>query len=98
MICKIGAADQQLAACRAELDFIEQTLGKALGYPEMYPHVSQSDDGYVCVGEHTASTLAMEAAGFLHQQHCEGCHTKNLAPLKFPDLYTTCRGITNRLP
>lgn len=41
---------------------ITQTLGKALGYPLAYPDTSEVDDGSVCVGEHTAETLATEAA------------------------------------
>lgn len=41
---------------------IEQTLGKALDYPPLYPHVSNVDDGQVCVGEHIPETLAEEAA------------------------------------
>lgn len=41
---------------------IEQVLGKALGYPEAYPDVSDVDDGSVCVGEHIIETLAAEAA------------------------------------
>ena len=42
---------------------IEQTLGKALGYPELYPDVSQIDNGTVCVGDNVPETLAQEAAG-----------------------------------
>lgn len=41
---------------------VEQALGKALGYPELYPDVSDIDDGTICVGEHTPGTIAAEAA------------------------------------
>jgi len=41
---------------------IEQILGKALGYPELYPDVSKVDDGTVCVRDHVAVTLVQEAA------------------------------------
>lgn len=41
---------------------IEQTLGKALGYPPLYPVASTVDDGTVGVGDHVAATLAAEAA------------------------------------
>ena len=41
---------------------IQQTLGKALGYPPLFPIVSDVDDGEVCVAPHVAATLAMEAA------------------------------------
>ena len=49
-----------------ELLEIEQILGKALGYPwykddqKNFPGATEKDG--VCVGEHTAVTLAMEAA------------------------------------
>lgn len=45
-----------------ERDEIDQILGKALGYPECFPEVSNIDDTRVCTGEHTVVTLAMEAA------------------------------------
>jgi len=46
----------------AHEDFvIEQTLGKALGYPLMGPEVG-GDYTTVCVGDHVPATLAMEAA------------------------------------
>ena len=47
-------------------DEIEQTLGRALGYPRYaddqknFPGATDADG--VCVGEHVAETLAMEAA------------------------------------
>lgn len=49
--------------------YIEQTLGKALGYPRFcddqktFPD-STPDDG-VCIFDHTAETLALEAANKL---------------------------------
>lgn len=52
--------------CIKEFHEIEQILGKALGYPwykddqKNWPDATE-DDG-VCVGEHVAVTLAMEAA------------------------------------
>jgi len=55
--------DQTRAGVVAEYHEIEQLLGKALGYPPLYPAVSQVDDGSVGVGDHTAVTLAMEASG-----------------------------------
>lgn len=41
---------------------IEQILGKALGYPPLFPDASEVDDGAVCIGEHTTETVAMEIA------------------------------------
>lgn len=41
---------------------VEQSLGKALGYPELYPAASAVDDGTVCVGDHVPESLAEEAA------------------------------------
>jgi hypothetical protein len=41
---------------------IEQTLGRALGYPPLCPGEGTVDHGQVCVGEHTAESLAAEAA------------------------------------
>lgn len=55
-----------LRALQEELYRVEQTLGKALGYPwykddqKNFPGATE-DDG-VCTGEHTAATLAVEAA------------------------------------
>jgi hypothetical protein len=49
-------------ACVTMQHEIQQTLGKALGYPAAYPDVSTADDGAVVVGEHIAETLALEAA------------------------------------
>ena len=46
---------------------VEQTLGKALGYPELYPYASLEDDGTVCVGDHVPETLATEAARRLQE-------------------------------
>ena len=53
---------QQLWALLAENYEVEQALGKALHYPEAYPHVGEVDDGSVVVGPHTPGTLAKEAA------------------------------------
>jgi len=41
---------------------VEQILGKALGYPPLYPIVSNIDDGTVCVGPNGPASLAQEAA------------------------------------
>lgn len=54
-----------------ELNEVEQHLGKALGYPELYPHVSDVDDGTVCIGEHVAGTIAHEAANRIIKQRAE---------------------------
>lgn len=51
----------------AELNVVEQALGAALGYPRYcddqvnFPGTTEADG--VCVGEHVAGTIAMEAAG-----------------------------------
>ena len=56
---------------RAGLGFheIEQTLGKALGYPEFTAEFfpDGKPNGDVCVGEHTPETLAAEAARRLRE-------------------------------
>lgn len=49
-------------ACIKDEHEIQQVLGKALGYPELYPKASEVDDGTVCVGEHVGVTVAQEAA------------------------------------
>lgn len=45
-----------------ETDEAIQSLGKALGYPECYPHFSSADDGRVCVAEAAVDWLAEDAA------------------------------------
>lgn len=77
MRVKVFVDEQDLQSALAEIDrlrrgivhqnnAIEQTLGRALGYPwykddpENFPDATE-DDG-VCVGDHVAETLAMEAA------------------------------------
>lgn len=53
-------------ALSRQSDTVQQTLGKALGYPwycrdqENFPGATEKDG--VCVGEHTAESLADEAA------------------------------------
>lgn len=55
-----------IQAMRQELHEIEQILGRALGYPrfcddrENFPGTTDADG--VATGDHTAVTLAMEAA------------------------------------
>lgn len=49
-------------AAAAQNAKIEQTLGRALGYPLLDASVSDTDDGDVCVGDHVAETLAVEMA------------------------------------
>lgn len=61
---RIEALEQ---ACAGHENEIEQTLGKALGYPE-YP---EPGSGWVCVGEHVAATLAMEAANKIGKLEAE---------------------------
>jgi hypothetical protein len=39
-----------------------QTLGRALGLPQLFPYVSKTDDQTVCTGPHTIETLAAESA------------------------------------
>lgn len=54
-------------ACSRENEEISQALGRALGYPRFcddqknFPEATEADG--VCVGDHVAATLAMEAAG-----------------------------------
>jgi hypothetical protein len=60
-----GADARKFSAIHREFDEIEQALGKALGYPSLYPDASPVDDGRVCVGDHVAATLAREAAARL---------------------------------
>lgn len=56
-------------------DEICQTLGKALGYPwfkddqKNFPGATESNG--VCVGDHVAETLAMEAASRIAKQQAE---------------------------
>lgn len=53
----------RLLRCVVELNHeVEQSLGKALEYPPLYPLASEVDDGQVGVGDHTAETIAAEAA------------------------------------
>jgi hypothetical protein len=61
----LDAHSRQLAGVKAELQEVEQCLGIALGYPyysddpKNFPNATIEDG--VCVGEHTAGTLAAEA-------------------------------------
>ena len=58
--------DRLRAAITTQSHTIEQTLGRALGYPRFcddpanFPDATYADG--VCVGEHVAETLAIEAA------------------------------------
>jgi hypothetical protein len=58
--------DRLRSACAKENEFICQVLGQALGYPWFkddqgnFPGATESHG--VCVGDHVAATLAMEAA------------------------------------
>jgi hypothetical protein len=58
--------EQLKAACAREEYDIQQTLGKALGYPwfkdDQTNFPGATEENGVCVGEHVAVTLAMEAA------------------------------------
>lgn len=56
---------EQLGALLAENFEIEQILGRALGYPELYPAASDLDDGQVGVGDNVPITLALEAASLI---------------------------------
>jgi hypothetical protein len=58
----LEVGDELRAALTRQNHEIEQTLGKTLGYPPLYPDASPVDDGQVCVGPHVAETLALEAA------------------------------------
>lgn len=55
-----------IRACSMQQNEIQQTLGRALGYPRLcedqknFPGSTDSDG--VCIGDHVAETLAMEAA------------------------------------
>ena len=76
MVCSISAMEENeayiakleyhLDGMLKELLEIEQILGKVLGYPKYknyqksFPGAADADG--VCVGDHTAVTLAMEAA------------------------------------
>lgn len=59
-----------------ELSEVEQILGKALGYPayaddqKNFPGATEKNG--VCVGEHTAATLAMEAADLIRKLSPKG--------------------------
>ena len=63
---RVAELEQELAGARDALIMTEhetqQVLGKALGYPPLYPEVSDIDDGTVCVGDHVSVTLAAELA------------------------------------
>jgi len=54
-----AAKDHKATAAHAFHE-IEQEIGKALGYPELYPAASKVDDGTVCVGDHVPITLVRE--------------------------------------
>jgi hypothetical protein len=85
--CIIGILESELSRLRTAITTtehaIEQTLGRALGYPPLYPDVSSVDDGQVCVGDHISETLATEAAerirsltgivDDLRRLACDGC-------------------------
>jgi hypothetical protein len=62
MNAKINQYDHLFAGYGIEMYETDQILGKVLGYPEAFPHVSEIDDGSVVTGEHTLPSLAAEAA------------------------------------
>lgn len=57
---------RQIDGLIAEMQEVEQTLGRVLGYPKYaddpknFPNATESDG--VCVGEHVGATIAQEAA------------------------------------
>jgi hypothetical protein len=57
-----GEVARLKAACAATEHEVQQTLGKALGYPPLYPDAEATDSGQVGVGDHVAASLADEAA------------------------------------
>lgn len=66
VVASIRAQAENIAGFRQELDEVEQTLGKALGFPwfkddqKNFPGATEANG--VCIGEHTAGTLAQSAA------------------------------------
>jgi hypothetical protein len=67
LIAENNKLKRQVTGMYNEAHEVDQALGKALGYPELYPHVSTVDDGTVCTGEHTIGTLASEAARVIRE-------------------------------
>jgi hypothetical protein len=59
-----------LARCKAAFHEVDQTLGRALGYPEYAPDMG-APEGDVCTGDHVPETLAMEAAGKIRELTAE---------------------------
>ncbi len=63
---KIAELERMIRGYQHECDQVEQVLGKALGYPWYkddqvnFPEATEASG--VCVGEHTPTTIAMEAA------------------------------------
>jgi FtsZ-binding cell division protein ZapB len=61
--------EQLETACMKQQDEIQQILGKALNYPwfkddpKNFPDATEADG--VCVGDHVAESLAMEAADLI---------------------------------
>jgi hypothetical protein len=77
--------------CRKESEEIEQILGKALGYPwykddlKNFPNATETDG--VCVGDHTAWSLAMCVADLSIARACNPAVCLNIPPkevLKVP--------------
>ena len=62
LLGRVKVLEDARKAVQQSFHEIEQTLGKALGYPPLYPGASPVDDGQVCVGDHVPETLATEAA------------------------------------
>lgn len=65
LLDRVQELEAQRIAWIKECHEVEQTLGKALGYPfycdlDSFPDATDADG--VCVGEHIPATLAMEAA------------------------------------
>jgi hypothetical protein len=58
---RLQEQQERMDAMELERYEIDQTLGKALGYPE-YTEDFDAPDGDVCTGEHVPVTLAHEAA------------------------------------
>ena len=69
---------------------IQQSLGKALGYPwykddpKNFPGSTEKDG--VCVGDHVAETLAMEAARKINDLQLAVFHANTVAGMALEDL------------
>ena len=77
-LSELDEARRQFKGAMWHINEAGQILGRALGYPKLYPIVSDVDDGQVCIGEHVIDSIAEEAARRICEQAATIASQENL--------------------